>query len=70
MKMRVMKVFDCQEMPNDLRKEFFDIWKGNFKGNDCFIEQDVGEMDRGPIRAWLIANGAGEEENVLVSHWW
>jgi hypothetical protein len=68
-----MKVFDCQKMPDGLRKKFFGFW--DHKGNDTFIECIPGEwIDSGgdykDVGGWLIANGADEDETILVSHWW
>jgi hypothetical protein len=62
-----MKVFDCQKMPDEVRKEFFAEWD---KGNDTYVEWDLEELPDGRVAAWLIENGAEKDEEVLVSHWW
>jgi hypothetical protein len=68
--MKMMKVFDCQEMPDGVRTAFFE-WAE--QGNDCYVAVSV-ELeeweDREIIFGWLLANGAVEGETVLVSHWW
>lgn len=36
--MKTMKVFDCQEMPYDIRKTFFEwVNSDNGHGNDCLV---------------------------------
>lgn len=70
---RTMKVFDCQKMPDETRKVFFDTW--DTKSNDTFIECVPGEwIDSGGdskiVGDWLVANGAEVDECVIVSHWW
>lgn len=74
----IMKVFDCQDMPRDLRREFFRLWDS--KGNDVFVEWTLGDSDDDVskrIDEWLIANGAesakdesSEGETVLIKYWW
>ena len=65
--LRIMKVFDCQDMPEKLRKEFFAYFE---KGNDTFIEWQLGEMPEVAINDWLLEHGAEKDEEVLVRHWW
>ena len=45
--MKIMQAFDCQEMPTDVRKKFFDLYQNYFvnPGNDVFITWQVGECD-------------------------
>jgi hypothetical protein len=83
-KYKTLKVFDCQDMPEDVRKTFFDYVES---GNDCYIDWDIASMawtDEALAGAqlidnWLIANGAegpssspdGDVpgECVLIKHW-
>ena len=34
---KLMKVFDCQDMPDDVRKAFFNYYKGTGVGNDVYV---------------------------------
>jgi hypothetical protein len=74
--MKRMKVFDCQDMPEDLRTEFFeDEREGHGRGNDVFISWYINySTDPSPaqiaINKWLIENGAKDDEEVLIRHWW
>lgn len=70
---RTMKVFDCHKMPDDIRKKYFGLF--DHLGNESFIECMPGEwLDDGGdsklVGEWLIANGAGEEEEVFVKYNW
>ena len=70
---KLQKVFDCQKMPDALRKKFFAVW--DTKSNDSCITCCPGEeVDSGgdskEVGEWLIANGADEDEEVLVLYWW
>ena len=83
-KIEIMKVFDCQDMTEDLRHSFFDMYE---KGNDVYViwtietsgindlSEDFGE-DTKETDQWLIDNGAesaspGKDgETVLIQHWW
>lgn len=64
-----MKLFDCQEMPEATREEFFDTWPGN-KGNDVVLSWEVGDGCSEAVDSWLMENGASDGETVLVKHWW
>lgn len=39
-KFKLMKVFDCDDMPPDVKKKFF---KNTEKGNDCYVDWPVHE---------------------------
>jgi len=83
MKYKVKKVFNCQDMPEDIRKMFFEVSEA---GNDCYVDYWIGDTqwEEGDkwgekyiaIDKWLVENGAkpatekkcGEE--VLIKHWW
>lgn len=83
---KIMKVFDCQDMPEDIRRVFFDaheerndsyvLWTLETAGiNDTDTDKDY-DADHKLIDQWLIDNGAkpGEPgrsgETVLINHWW
>jgi len=79
--MRKMKVFDCQDMPEDIRAIFFGLYE-HIKCNDVYVNHEL-ENDTDPpveyqkLDAWLIANGAkgaknehSHGEEVLIKHWW
>lgn len=55
----MMKVFDCQDMPDDVRSEFMG-WA--CQGNDCYVTVSVEPEeydDCSKVLNWL-----------LVKHWW
>jgi hypothetical protein len=59
------KVFDCQQMPEDVRDAFFKATDGT--GNDCYVGWGWHQES---VNAWLIENGAKKNEDILISHWW
>lgn len=69
-----LKVFDCQDMPDDIESAFFDYtdWVSE---NDVFIEWYTGEYDEEDedgkkIDDWFVANGAQPHEKLIVKRWW
>lgn len=76
-----MKVFDCQDMPDDVRTYLFE---SSYQGNDCYVSQEVfgptyfDEDSNTDIECeeynivcqWLLDNGATIGEYVIISHWW
>ena len=66
--MKLMKVFDCQDMPDDIRDDFFNHFEG--VGNDVYIDTYVCDINEHSFMKWLIDNGAEENEKVLINHWW
>ena len=68
--MKLMKVFDCQDMPEDLQKSFFDYCLDIGVGNDSYIDWNVNEEFPAPINKWLVRNDAVFGETVLIKHWW
>jgi hypothetical protein len=81
--MTLMKVFDCQDMPDDIKKIFFDIMEPRFKalmlGNDCYVDFDIDfeepeSIDESDkllmIQKWLLENGAELDDTVLINYWW
>lgn len=82
-KYKELKAFDCQDMPEKVRKAYFDFESGGEAGNDCWLEfdsdwhlDDLEEMEESMqksfkiVHKWLMANGASEREEVLIKHWW
>lgn len=78
MTFEMKKVFDCQDMPDDVRNAFFATSE---QGNDCYVNVGVtdGDMmeaedfdtERSLVINWLWANGASpEDDSVIVQHWW
>lgn len=81
--MKLMKVFDCQDMPDDLRHQFFEKERGGLgRGNRCYISWYIA-ANRDPtlteqaVDEWLVSQGASgppnedsEGEHVLIKHWW
>lgn len=83
--MKVMQVFDCQSMPDDVRSNFFK--NTDHVGNDVYLSVDLTDFknlsleeykeeyaydggDGGVLYLqWLLDNGATDDE-VLVNHWW
>ena len=75
MKYKVMKVFDCQDMPDDLCREFLEMWDN--KSNDSSVEwptaNTVYESDDDPTKRiddWLLECGAEKYEDVIIKYWW
>ncbi len=73
MMFKMMKVFDCQKMPTDIKKAFFKCSED--LSNDCAAIWDVelcdGMIDGyNDVSKWLVENGAEEDERVIVKRWW
>ena len=66
--MKTMKVFDCQDFPDDIKDDFFDNFEGT--GNDVYVDTYVCDIDEIPFMKWLSENGANKDEKVLIKHWW
>ena len=76
--MKMMKVFDCTDMPSEVEKAFF--YFNEDVCNDIYVCWDIGESDFTTEKAtekyklvddWLFGNGATEKyEEVLIHHWW
>jgi hypothetical protein len=75
------KVFDCQNMPNDVRTKFFvemcecsnDCYVSWWPQTATFVDDDGTTQpneDHTIVDAWLLDNGAEPDECVLVQHWW
>lgn len=75
---KLVKQFDCQDMPNDVSRCFFEETQG--AGNDCLVKWYFGKEDiednsefspgRASIDNWLLENGAEPGDNIVISHWW
>lgn len=73
-----MKVFDCQDMPDNVREVFFEhCSSGNSVSNDCYVDwysdtfydEEYCEKIH-VVTSWLISQGATKDEHVLIRHWW
>ena len=75
--METLKVFDCQDMPDKIREQFF---YREARDSDCYvawwvepkITQETGNQneDYTPVDGWLLEQGATVDEKVLIHHWW
>jgi hypothetical protein len=75
---KMLKVFDCQAMPDDVRTKFFEQCQ---QGNDCYVswwptlphyQEDDGTWQPNEdsiVDGWLVAYGAEVDEKVLIKHW-
>lgn len=73
-KFKLMKVFDCYDMPETLRNGFFNLWDN--KGNDSTVEwytqgsiEEKGSISE-MVDNWLVENGAIKYEYVLIKYYW
>lgn len=60
--MKIMQVFDCQHMPQALRRAFFDLTQDRVGGNDFHIRWDVGECDFTPENSTDFIYGIAEDK--------
>ena len=70
--MKIMKVFECHEMPHHIRTYYIDDYCSRMAlSNNCYINLYV-EMDedesaeRNEMMQWFIDNGAEADEEVIV----
>lgn len=79
--MRLMKVFDCQDMPKEVRHVFYEETEGEGnRCNDIHVSWDIAgdwrdcdgdTPNEKLIDDWLFANGANrEDKEVIVKRWW
>jgi hypothetical protein len=68
--MKLMQVFDCQDMPMDIKLEFFSYCERNFDcGNDIYVHWYLdGGCD--PVDSWLRQQSRNVQDEVLIKHWW
>lgn len=77
---KMMKVFDCQDMPIDIRNILFELHRDRVN-NDSIIDYTIAIYNNTPeldaIDKWLIENGADATANpgihgetVLIKYWW
>lgn len=55
-----MQVFDCQDMPDDIRRFFFNYQEGI--GNDCYVKWQVYDYEDGKSKKDL----KGDEEIIYI----
>jgi len=76
-----MKVFDCQDMPKEVMKAFFEETEGEGnRYNDIYVSWDIAGVWRDCdgdtpseklIDGWFFANGANKEDKEIIvqRHW-
>lgn len=74
----MMKVFRCQDMPEDVKDAFFNC--NEFSHNDCYVDwyykscvpnEEYPLDNYVKVDNWLNENGLSEEEeHVLIEHCW
>lgn len=69
LKYTMMKVFDCQDMPTKLQKEFFDACE-KFNNDICVEWKVWTNKEKHPVDIWLMENGAEDGEEVIIKHYW
>lgn len=79
---KTMKVFDCQDMPKDVKEAFLKYTRsGGHTANDCYVElqrdkEAVSYYKRNKhsdfllVHRWLTNNGAKEHEDVIIGFNW
>lgn len=80
-----MKQFDCQDMPEKIKRSFFDATQDEGAGNDTWVEFDIRANkkwyedegndpedyeDKIAVSQWLKKKGCREGSTVLIKHWW
>jgi hypothetical protein len=78
--MRLMKVFDCQDMPCDIRNIFFEETEDSNHCNDIYVSWDIDGSWRDDtedtdneklIDNWFFEQGAvREDKEIIVKRWW
>lgn len=74
--MKLMQVFDCTDMPRDVKKAFFERNEG--KGNDTYVTWSINDRGYGDeedaqialVDKWLLTQHLMIDSEVLISHWW
>jgi hypothetical protein len=67
-KYKLLKVFDCQDMPDNIRRQFFDE-TDHAHGNDVYIDFVLEDEDNSVVK-WFRKHGADTEDEVVVKRWW
>lgn len=73
---KLCKVFDCQNMPDDIKQYFMDLCSENCRSNDSYVDWYFEEDDEllpeyQQVQAWLLSNGAEfKDESVIIKYWW
>lgn len=71
-------VFDCQGMPEDLRRRYLDMMSDCFSGNDSYLTFTCGAYEdddavSAAVEQWVRANAGrdlGKYEDVIILVWW
>lgn len=77
MNYKTLKIFDCQDMPKEVKQHFFEIYRYSGVGNYCYVDYNVADSIWGEdegysyklVDEWLIENGAEKTESVIIKHW-
>lgn len=68
----MMKVFDCQDMPKEVRNSLFAYYDN--VGNDVYVthyNEEEPDEDSPEFVQWLYDGGmTSKDEFVLIKHWW
>jgi hypothetical protein len=65
MKFKLVKIFDCEDMPPNVKEEFLD---SSSKEIYCsyYVDDDKNDI----VSIWLLDNGASLNERVMIKRWW
>jgi len=69
MKHELVKMYDCQKLPKEIKKYFFDS-HDHIKHNDIVVEVLVNEKGTDILSDYLIKDGAVWDDTVFIKHWW
>jgi hypothetical protein len=76
LKYKIYKVFDCQNMPEDIKQLFFDLGADMCLSNGSCYEWHFEKnsdltTESKQIQDWLLNNGAElKDKSVLIRYWW
>jgi len=59
--------YDCQDMPKDIRREFFDYHDA---GNDCHVTHYIEDEDNIVDKYLMDELDCSIGSDVIVAHWW
>ena len=62
---KMEQVVDCQSMPNDIRRKFFDKVEGY---NDTYVDFWLDDEECEVVQ-WLGEQGA-TGDSIIIKHWW
>ena len=66
---KLMKVVDCQSMPDKVKKAFFESNRGT--DNDCYVDWYIENLLKDDdLKDDEDYYGEDDKNNILISHWW